>query len=342
MNRLAVSAVVSLFLAARGLSALEVAVSPIASIANDVNERAGVSGAVARRLAKRLGETCANGLLRFDGSAPAGRDAPGSVAGAVAYGEEAGADYVLFGFVRRSDYSVSAEIRLLDVAARSVVKSFYSSDCPDEDDRLYSDLSVKIVDHLERFLGLPSSVRDERKRWLGFELPLTVGYWTPVSSEWLRLLAGTGAASVGADLVYDDGESRFGGKSAFVSFGLRLGYRYGIGDPETYQASLHCLDSLFLLRYHVRLAESHEASVSAGISFSTDVRSMTERHSRESSGVDGVLGCFLGLGYRFLVSDSWGITLESGFLYQFYDEPLLNWSPRIGVSRELSRKELKR
>ncbi len=323
-------------------AALEVAVAPIASIANDANERGGASGALARRLALTLGKTCANGAIRFEGSVSPGRDAPGSVAMAIAYGAETGADYVIFGFVRSGDYSLSAELRLLDVAARSVVRIFYSSDGPDEDERLYADLSVKIVDWLEISLGLPSSIRDEAPATFAVELPATVGYWTPVSSEWTALIAGTVAASLGADLVFDDGESRLGEHVTFTSLGMRLGYRYGIGDPETYEASLHSVDSLFLLRYHVRFTETHEANVALGLCFSTDIRGMTEPHAGNSSRVSGVFGCFFGLGYRFRVNDRWGITLDSGFEYRFYDEPLLSWSPRVGVTRQIFRKETKR
>lgn len=342
MNRRGLAIIASLFAGVSRVSAIDVTVAPITSIANDANERAGASRAVAGKLARRLGDTCKNDNVRFAYSDRSDRDSPGSVAMAIAYAEDIGSSYLLYGYIRKGDYSVSAEIRLLDAANRSVIRTFYSSDGRDEEDRLLGDLAVKIVDYLEVTLGLPSSLRNETKRWLRVEVPASIGYWTPVSADWQRMITGTGAASFGVDLIPDDGSSFFGGKPAFSSIGLRLGYRYGVGDPETYRASLHSLDSLFVIRYHVRFTDTHEAHVACGLAYSTDIRSMTPLYSSELTSVNGVVGCHLGMGYRFRINDIWGVTLESDFTYQFYDEPLLIWSPRVGVSYELFRKERER
>lgn len=322
------------------LSALEIVVAPVNVIDNGINNRSAESGKFSNELTKSLSNIQKNGtiMFRYEGN----QGIPDSFANAMQFCKANDIQYLLYGYMERRGNSIYSEIRLLDYESKSVLATFFSADSKDHDERIVTDLAIKVTDFIETEFGYASSLRDEVKRTFGLEIPFTLGYWTPVQDEWSSQVTGIVNAMLGITIVPDYFATSFVNRRAYISFSVFTGYRYAMGDPSTYDLSLHTVDTLFLPRYHWVLSDVHEVYVGVGLMYSLNLYSIAEKYGSEKSSIEGVPGGCLSLGYQFNVTGKIGIILDNTFMYSFYNPDMLAWSPKLGVTYKIYQRTLEK
>lgn len=322
------------------LPALEIFVAPVNVIDNGVNNRSSESFEFSGKLAESLSSIQKNSTILFQYEGDQG--IPDSFANAMQFCKANDIQYLLYGYTERRGNSVYSEMRLLDYESKSVLMTFFSADSEDYNERIVTDLAVKITDFIETEFGYSSSLRNEVTRTFGLEIPLSIGYWTPAQSAWTSTVTGTVNIMLGITIVPDYFATSLSNKRAYISLSLYTAYRYALGDPGTYDLSFHAIDTLFLSRYHLVLSNVHELYLGAGFMYSLNLYSIAEKYGSEKESIDGIPGLCLSLGYQFNVTDKIGIILDNTFLYLLYDPEMVVWTPKLGVTYKIYQRTMEK
>ena len=266
-----------------------------------------------------------------------GQNPPQSLAEAIRVARNEQANYLLYGYFAEKDYTMYAEVKLLDYESRSLARIFYSVDDLDNHDRLLSDLSTKILAFVEETYNIKILEHEmEHSEWRMYG---ELGYWTPMGSDWTRLMIGTGAAAAGIRFIPNDRLAIKRGFLLSLSAGLELSYKFGLGNPDLYAAYDHTLTIGLPFRLHAKLNPQHSISAGIGLLYTFDFLSFKDPHDDREMKIFRGLGNSLMAGYGFRMKENISVTADNRFEFHYYDRILATYSLRIGIEYLLSRKE---
>jgi hypothetical protein len=262
---------------------------------------------------------------------------PQSVIEAIRVCRNEEADYLLYGYITKRDYTYFGEIKLLDYEKREVVNFFYSVDDHGHEERLLKDLAGKIMTYINDAYQLGLADREARYWELWF--PFETGYWTPLGKAWTELETGTAEAGAGLEFVPLDRLFTRMGKGFYLTAGLGVSYRFGLGNLERYDAYNHGITLRGPeIRLNMRLNARHHLSLGTGLLYSFDLLSIREPYKDRELKVYRALGVSGIGGYRFRFTDTWQVYFDNAAEVRFYEKAIVTYSGRIGLSfRMLSR-----
>ena len=194
-KRAAAGAALVLLLAAANLGAMEIYLAPI-SYQDESGTEASETRQPGADLLRHFAETpLADGVSLRDASESADQ-APRTYLESARLCESQGYAYLLYGFVKRTDYTYYAELKLLEREGKEVAAAFISGDDGSHYERLIEDLARKITSYVRTDLGMaPAPSPREPARNL-IALPIAAGWWTPLGGPWSAAVAGLVTADV--------------------------------------------------------------------------------------------------------------------------------------------------
>ncbi len=238
---------------------------------------------------------------------------------------------LLYGFVRHSDLSVSAEVKLLDAEKGTVAASFFNADDSRHYPRLMKDLAGRIQDYFSADVGLsPPPKKPEPERNL-LSVPLSLGYWTPAGGEWSRVLAGLGSLSIGARFIPALPLFTFLTRPWFVAFGVQAEYGLGLNQPGYESFLLHEARVRIPIELGAEISAGHVLALAAGPLLVVDAMVQDRLYASSSASVTTVGGVSFGAHYRYAVSDSLSVGCGTIIDVAMYAAPLVTVSPRFDV-----------
>ncbi|MDR2181293.1 MAG: hypothetical protein LBN92_01280 [Treponema sp.] len=307
-------------------NALEIHVAPLYFI-NEAEDRGQSHNNYHTRLARVLRSYEEGVELRFTTLGTlAGRSAPQSLTDALSTAKSVRADYLLYGFIAEKEFSVQAEIRLLDWEKKQVVASFFAMDEKDEEERMLADLARKILEYVDGHYGIP--IIEDPLRFMHAELPLRLGYWTP-AGNWFPLLFGTVSVTAGMTLTPRDPLFIMNGYTFWLSTGLLINYRLGTG--KEYKAYDHGLSFMAPLTLHQKLNAENEIFYGAGLSYSFDFLAIEEPYRKREVQRYNAIGMFLAAGYRYRWKENLALVIDSRLDVRGYRKPLTSFSLNFGI-----------
>ncbi len=256
--------------------------------------------------------------------------------------ESRGYPYLLYGFVKRSEFSFSAEVKLLDAESKSVAATFFDSDDKDHYPRLMHDLALRIVSYFSNEVGLKPSAHKPASGQNLLAFPLTLGYWTPTSSAWSPVLAGLGAVDAGIRFIPFSPLFRLFSRDWYVALGLDVEYAIGMNQPGYESYFLHSARLRLPVELVFQAGGGHALSLGAGPLVQVDFMVQDRLYAPPYSKVTPTGGVSLSASYRYSFSELLSVGLETVFDIAFYEQPLMSVSPRIfleltpGGTREAS------
>ena len=270
-----------------------------------------------------------------------GLNPPKSIADAIKVCQNEHADYLLYGYMAFRDYTIYAELKILDYEKRGIIKIIYSVDDLKNIDRLMEDLATKIIAFLEETFNV-GFYKDMQKysEWWSY---VNFGYWTPVENEWLNLLIGTGMVDFGIVFFPTDRICVWGTYPVNLSLGLELSYQFGLGFPERYKAYDHIIAIGLPFRLHLIMNDIHDISSGIALFYRLDLLQFQDAYEDSKLLPYTSLGASFLFGYSIRIREFFAISADNRFDFLFnYDKAFISYSLRLGLNFRLSKKELKK
>lgn len=278
-------------------------------------------------------------VIGFESVSSSEINPPASLLDAVRLGKEIGLDYLIYGYIKTDAYSWSIELKFLDVANSQVKQIFYSADDISNYDRMISDVTKKIVLYVMDEYHVSIDGISMETREMIFNLSCNIGYWTYTSGDWNTVVTGTGLVSFGFEFIPTDKLFSYHGDVFFMSVGLMLNYRYGMGTPAQYMANLHSgtveLPVVFYRQWHPR------STLFLGIVpvYTMDFMTYTPRNADKISEVDSTMGIKFRPGIRFRAVKKIDLSFTADVVMRFYEPVQVSLEPSLGIVYNISRKE---
>jgi hypothetical protein len=250
-------------LAAGGVGAMEIYLAPIV-----YQDDGGTGGAEARLpqedLFKRLGGAAiADGVILHTVEA-SGDSVPRSFLDAARLCESQGYAFLLYGFVKRTEYFSYAEIKLLERERKEISAAFIAGDDESHYERLIDDLAAKISSYLRNDLGMgPPHASDQPARNI-IVLPTSAGYWTPMGGDWSHAMAGLVSAGVSIRFVPAKPLFHLWLRPCYLAMGLDAEYALGINQPGLESSYLHAAKLRIPVEAFMELGDGHRIGVGLG------------------------------------------------------------------------------
>ena len=274
--------------------------------------------------------------LRFDRLKDNRINPPQSLTDAVTVCRNERIEYMLYGYVTRGEYNIRAEIRLFDYVNRRVMESFFGMDDSMHYDRLIEDMANKILAYIGDIFHL--EIMPDKTGVMRFSIPVTTGYWTPMDGGWVNTMLGTVAVGSGLEFTPTDNLFVFRGKTCYLSTGLDIKYRLGVGNPSGYEAYNNTLYLTMPARLNILLARQHEVFMGMGFVYFLEFFSMTDKYDKSRNYVFNNVGLNINFGYRFSINDVISIFFRNDFDFLFNERSLITYSPVIGMNIQVYNK----
>lgn len=321
---------ISLSLSVVSVFATDVAIAPMLLV-DRVNDKKDTSVFIHGDLFDELGKFDTGSILVFSKIHNAKINPPQSVkdATAVAYNEKV--EYLLYGFVTKDEYAIQATVNLFDANTGSNITAFYGSDSVDHYDRLIRDMANKILVYFDESLHLVALQESMPEQQSRLSVPVSIGYWTPTSSDWARFIIGTAAINSGLTFIPNDCLFIKNGNVYYASASLDVSYRYGIVNPDIQKGSLHSMGFALPFLMHRAFNDKQEIFGGLGPMYSLEILKNQEKYADAASHIYNDFGMLIVIGYQYNLDNGLHLLFDSRFDIRFYSETMISWSPRIGI-----------
>lgn len=311
---------------AAGAGAIEVTLAPLYLI-DETADRVDPRNSWHRRVLDALTATATGRELRFRSGDSALYNPPQSVGDAITVCRTERAEYLIYGFITRKDYTIQGELRLLDYARREVVAVFYAMDSRDREAELVRDLADKIFRYVQEQYHIISV--PEPPAFTHIQVPVNLGYWFPAGRSWTPLLTGILTTGGGVQLIPSDRVFVWQGYAHYFSVGIEVSYRFGKG--QTYESWNHSCTVSAPLQLHRVMNARHEAVIGWGLSYSLDMLTLAQPYEEPGVELYGAAGVLFSGGWLFRVTERLSVGGEVRGELRFYRRPLLSITSMVGI-----------
>jgi len=276
-------------------------------------------------------------VLRFDRLKDNRINPPQSLTDAVTVCRNERIEYMLYGYVTYSEYNVRSEIRLFDYVNRQVMESFFGMDDNMHYDRLIEDMAQKILAYIADIFHL--EIIPEKIGMMRLSIPVSLGYWTPMDSGWTETMVGAVALGSGLEFIPTDNLFVFRGKTCYLSTGIEIKYRLGVGNPSRYEAYNNTLYFMTPIKLNILLAQQHEVFAGLGFVYFLEFFSMADKYDKSRNYVFNNVGLNISFGYRYAINETMTLFFRNDIDFLFNERSLVTYSPVIGMNFQVYNKE---
>ena len=319
--------------------ALEIYVAPVLYV-DETEENSRDTSRVQADLLTALHAVETGVVLQFEPLKDNTINPPVSLFDAVTVCRDEHIDYLLYGYVTRHTYTVEADLRLFDYGSRTVKQSFFGMDDPENYDRLIQDMAHKILQYAGETFKL--NIVEEKIEVTRLEIPVMAGYWTAMDPGWTDVMLGTFAIGSGVTFIPTDNLWTVWGMPWYLSTGLELKYRLGVGNPKQYKAFDNTLYFMTPVRLHVDLTGRHQVFAGLGFVYFLEFFSIADKYADSATHVYNNVGLHIDFGYRFAMTPTMAIFFRNDFDFLFNKRSLSTYSPTLGLDIQVYEKEIHR
>jgi hypothetical protein len=307
--------------------ALEVRVARLA-IVDETESRREEAGRPGEDLLRELRREALADSLSFREAET--EEIPASLLEAAALCERLGYSCLLYGYVKRTEASLSAELKLLDHEDGELAAAFFGSDDPAHGERLIRDMAAKVREYFLTEMGFPPAGPVTRRNRL--ELASWLGYWTPLGGDWNRVMAGIGAVGFAARLIPSDLLFTLGPRRGWLAAGLEAEYRLGMNEPDYESFFLHAVKLRLALEATLELSAGHAAGLGIGLLAELDAAAQDRKYASLFTGTTLAPGFSLSALYRYQLSERLALGVTALLEVAAYSPVLVTFSPRLFVA----------
>ncbi len=307
------------------------------------SERGGKSdegSQIHKKLAALMKEYWFNGLVSFSAISDSSIENVQTLQQAVQVCAVKKCDYLIYGYIRETDSYLFAELRVFNPGNQFsasgegnpvVEKRFFAVAELGRQDELLDTVSRDIYLYFAEKYDITADERPQEYRTFAVRLPFSVGYWTPTSTNWTKLVIGTFQLNAGAELYPELDLAVRNNMKSSMSFRFDLGYRLGIGNPDQYPAYFHEITVALPVFYNLSITERHGVSFGIGPLYSISVLLMQQKYEPYSVHASSRFGFVIAADYRYVILPD--LVFSAGINFDIYFAPQSApvFSPRFGV-----------
>ena len=282
-------------------------------------------------LIKRLGGAAIADGVTLHAIEASGDSVPRSFLDAARLCESQGYPFLLYGFVKRTEFSSYAEVKLLERERKEVCVAFIAGDDESHYQRLMDDLAAKIATYVRTDLGLGSPRPSDPPARNIVVLPAAVGYWTPMGGDWGQAMAGLVSADVSIRFVPAKPLFHLWLHPCYLAMGLDLEYALGTNQPGLESSYFHAAKVRIPVEAFVELGAGHRIGLGLGPLLEIDTLVQARQYGSTAVQTAVVPGAAFSILYQYVLSSSVSLGLTNMFDVAFYTRPLLMYSPRLSV-----------
>jgi hypothetical protein len=246
--------------------------------------------------------------------------------------ESEGYSYLIYGFLKRDFYSYRLELKLVSRERSEVVRIFIASDDTEHYQRLLRDASNKVIEYLNAEVGLKVTADGyARIRRNVIRVPVSAGYWVPLTSEWYSRMIGMVSASTGLEFVPTYSLFKVRNRPCFLMYGARANYYLGMNQSDDESFYYHFIQVGIGASVFMNIGNKQLVGVGVEPYFQFDVARYTPEYGASQVLSGYTSGVALNLSYEYTFSNRYALGIESSTSVSFYDSPLVRWSPQVYV-----------
>ena len=264
-------------------------------------------------------------------------NAPVSLRDAISISQSERASYLIYGFLTEKEHAFYMEVRLLDYENRRVMSSFFSMDDLNNYDRLLNDIAVKLLRFIESNFNL--EIIPERDKYTRILIPANLGYWTPITKDWADVLRGVVTLGSGFEFIPSDNLWILSGYNSYLSTGLNLCYRFGLGNPSKYESYSHNIYSSFPITFNADLTSEHKFFLGLGFVYILEIFYIEKMYMEMQKYIYNNFGINVNFGYCFKFNEKISLFFRNNFDFIFSSPALITYSPVIGINFKVYEKE---
>jgi hypothetical protein len=310
-----------------GVSAfsLEFTVAPLYFV-DEAAERVDPRNSFQSRILEALQGTATGTELRFRGTGTR-YNPPQSVGDAIVVSRGEQATYLLYGFITRKEQTIQGELRLLDYEKREVIASFFAMDSKEREEEFIQELSAKVFRYVKETFNIV--VVSDPESFTHIQFPLSLGYWQPVDKNWIDLMFGFFRIDAGIQCIPSDIVFVANGYDHYVSLGLDVSYRLGMG--HYYEAWDHGFTITLPILVHRKFNAQHEAYAGIGLLYTFDLLRIKKPYEEPATEKYSAGGLMASGGWTFRLHENVLLFVDLRAELRMYDSPMITVSPRVGV-----------
>ncbi|MDR2941332.1 MAG: hypothetical protein LBV17_01920 [Treponema sp.] len=327
------------FFSVVAVSALNIYVAPVLYVDETANNSKS-TGKAQGELIEALRAIETGIVLQFDSLKNNNINPPVSLFDAITVCRNEQIDYLLYGYVTKRANNVIVELRLFEYSSRTVMETFFGMDDPGHYERLIEDIAIKVL----KYIGVKFNVEiiPERRDVTQLKIPVVLGYWTPVDGDWVSLMLGTVAAGTGLVFIPTDNVFMIRGMACYLSTGLEVKYRFGVGNKARYEAYNHTLYMMMPLRLHISLTSRHQVYMGLGYVYFLEFFSFADKYDDSKDYTYNNMGLNICIGGQFKINETLSFFLRNDFDFLFNERSLITYSPLLGLDIKVYEKEIKK
>jgi hypothetical protein len=323
-----VSALAFLLFSARGLWGIDVYLARIPIIDETGNPSPGAEKPY-EDLLQAISAALTGDAVKINGVEDSPASSPLSFLDAARLCQNNEYPYLLYGYLKKSEYSYSAEVKLLERGKNELSAVFFAGDDRDHYERLLADIAAKIKSFFYADAGLAVTEKEKAAEKGLLNLQASLGYWAPLANEWSGMLSGLASAACGVRFIPVRPLFGSGSRSGYVALGSDLEYAIGMNDPSYESYVFNTLKVRLPVEAILDMGGGHSFGFGIGLLFQFDLLFQTRNYTDPYMGITAGVGASFSASYRFRLSDFLALGLSTLLDITGYDPALVVFSPRI-------------
>lgn|SRR5574344_603281 len=219
-------------------------------------------------------------------------------------------DYLLYGYIKQTEYSIFAEVKLFNRNSKHIEKIFYSSDSKDEYIRLIATLSSNIAEYIGNLLNIDLDKKDEKIVFSTLSFPFSIGYWTHLNEVWNTHLLGIIRVSSGIYWKPPFLLPMFLGKKLSLYIEPEISFKYALGNTDYYPANYFSIECDVPVYLTMLINNVHSISFGLGFLYEFNILNIISKYEDESTHIANDFGLLLSLVYDYSLNNKWDLTCD--------------------------------
>ena len=161
--------------------------------------------------------------------------------------------YLLYGWIKKTEYVYECEIRLFDGEGRKNIYTIYNKDEVGDREKFIENASEKIIEKLRELFYIP----EKEDTFTTINVHTGIGYWLFTNKAWANHITGTIKLSNGFEVIPVNLVGYAKTAKLCFSVGLNLDYLVGVNKKDTLPCYLNTINTNLFTNAYFTIHDIH-------------------------------------------------------------------------------------
>lgn len=248
--------------------------------------------------------------------------------------------YLIYGWIKKSEYTYEGELRIFDGEGRKNIFTVYEKEGVENYEKFIKNISKKVLESLHEIFYIPK--QEEVEKYSRINVGPDIWYWTFMNKSWVKYMSGTIGVGGSFEIIPDDSVFFIKTYPVYFSVGLSLDYRLAVNRKEAVKSYLNNINAVGYTNMYINFYDIHRVYGKAGVLYALDILQYQDKYSDGKVNTSGAVGLIIGFGYKYSVSEKIKIIFANEAEFVFYKKVMSKYLGKVGVEFEVFKKEYKR